>query len=129
MVNPLESLPRGVAEGIGHFNAARFFEAHESLELVWKKTAGPERELYQGIIQAAVGFHHLERRHWHPALLVFRRALPRLLAFSPCWNGIEVARLAWAVETAMLPLERFEEGGPEPPVPGPFPVIAVRGEE
>lgn len=111
-------------EGIRHFNAGRYFEAHEALELVWKTTAGPERELYQGIIQAAVGFYHLKQGHWHPALLVFRRALPRLRAFSPGWEGIEVDRLARGVETAMIPLERFEDGGPEPSVAGPFPKIA-----
>lgn len=42
------------------FNEGRYFEAHEAWELLWRRTAaGPEREVYQGIIQVAAACHHL----------------------------------------------------------------------
>lgn len=44
------------------FNEGRFFEAHEAWELLWRWTpAGPEREVYHGLIQLAAACHHLAR--------------------------------------------------------------------
>ena len=49
-------------EGLIFFNAGQYFEAHEVWEDVWRSTAkGPLRNFYQGLIQAAVGLHHLHR--------------------------------------------------------------------
>jgi predicted metal-dependent hydrolase len=47
--------------GLIFFNQGLYFEAHEAWEDLWKVTAPPLRTLYQGLIQAAVGLHHLER--------------------------------------------------------------------
>jgi predicted metal-dependent hydrolase len=44
--------------GITLFNRARFFEAHEALEDVWRAAPAPEKKFWQGLIQVAVGFHH-----------------------------------------------------------------------
>ena len=50
-------------EGIRKFNAYRFFEAHEAWEELWHRTPdpGPEREIYQGLIQLAAAGHHFMR--------------------------------------------------------------------
>jgi len=48
-----------LADGINFFNAGRYFEAHEAWEDLWRITRGPLRLFYQGLIQAAVGMHHL----------------------------------------------------------------------
>ncbi len=47
--------------GIIFFNAGRYFEAHEAWEDLWRATRGPLRLFYQGLVQAAVGMHHLGR--------------------------------------------------------------------
>ena len=41
-------------------NHGLFFETHELLEPAWFKAAEPARTALQGLIQVAVGFHHLE---------------------------------------------------------------------
>ena len=41
-------------------NQGLFFEVHELLEPGWFRAAEPERTALQGLIQVAVGFHHLE---------------------------------------------------------------------
>jgi DUF309 family protein family protein len=41
-------------------NHGLFFEVHELLEPVWFRAADPTRTALQGLIQIAVGFHHLE---------------------------------------------------------------------
>jgi hypothetical protein len=41
------------------FDGRLYFEVHELLEPYWLRAAGLERETLQGLIQVAVGFHHL----------------------------------------------------------------------
>ena len=50
-----------LSEGINFFNSGHYFEAHERWEDLWRITRGPLRLFYQGLIQAAVGLHHLSR--------------------------------------------------------------------
>jgi hypothetical protein len=48
------------ARGASHFDAGRFFDAHEVWEERWLVlTDGPDRILLQGLIQIAAGFHKL----------------------------------------------------------------------
>jgi uncharacterized protein len=48
-------------EGIEHFNAGRYFDAHEVWEEVWLRASGDTKLFYQMLIQAAVALHHYER--------------------------------------------------------------------
>lgn len=41
------------------FDARLYFEVHEQLEPYWMRAEGIDRESLQGLIQVAVGFHHL----------------------------------------------------------------------
>lgn len=50
-----------ITEGIAHFNARRFFEAHEALEALWLKEQGEEKLFLHGLIQVAAAFHHYLR--------------------------------------------------------------------
>ncbi len=79
--NPLDSLdpaPRRPAPGsegfldaataqglfdraVEHWNAGRFFEAHEDWETLWNDADGLKREWLQGLIQFAAGFVHVQR--------------------------------------------------------------------
>lgn len=49
--------PRYLA-GITLFNRGDYFEAHEVWESVWMSQSGPDKQFYQGLIQAAVGLCH-----------------------------------------------------------------------
>jgi hypothetical protein len=53
--------PSHYLEGIEHFNAGRYFDAHEVWEEVWLRSSGDTKLFYQMLIQAAVGLHHYER--------------------------------------------------------------------
>jgi uncharacterized protein len=48
-------------QGIEHFNAERYFDAHEVWEEIWLQSSGDTKLFYQMLIQAAVGLHHYER--------------------------------------------------------------------
>lgn len=44
-------------EGCRRFDAGRYFEAHEVWEDAWRVEGGEVRQLLQGLIQVAAGFH------------------------------------------------------------------------
>jgi len=46
------------ARGLALFNEAKFFEAHEVLEDVWRAAPANEKKFLQGVVQIAVAFHH-----------------------------------------------------------------------
>ena len=78
---------------IEQFNAGEFFEQHETLELLWRATAAPVRDLYHGILQVGVGFHHWRRGNFHGASVLLEEGLARLEPFAPSCQTIDVARL------------------------------------
>jgi len=80
-------------EGINFFNAGRYFEAHETWEDLWRETEGPCRLFYQGLIQAAVGLHHLSQGNREGARGQLRKSLGKLEPYPPDCCGINNARL------------------------------------
>ncbi|HLF84403.1 MAG TPA: DUF309 domain-containing protein [Blastocatellia bacterium] len=52
--------PSHYLEGIEHFNAGRYFDAHEVWEEIWLRSSGQTKQFYQMLIQAAVGLYHYE---------------------------------------------------------------------
>lgn len=53
--------PDHYLQGIEHFNAGQFFDAHEVWEEIWLRSSGDTKLFYQMLIQAAVGLYHYER--------------------------------------------------------------------
>ena len=65
------------------FNRQLFFEAHEVLEKLWlAERGGPEADFFQGLIQLAAAFVHLQKGRPGPAAALLRRAQARLHRFS-----------------------------------------------
>jgi predicted metal-dependent hydrolase len=71
-------MPTLLEEGIIFFNAGRYFEAHEAWEDIWRPTRGPLRLFYQGLVQAAVGLHHLSRGNHNGAAAQLTKSLSKL---------------------------------------------------
>jgi len=76
-------------EGIQLFNHARFFEAHEVLEGLWRETTGSSKDFYKGLIQAAVAFHHWSRGNQAGAQTLVRSATRYLKRYPPVYRGVE----------------------------------------
>ena len=77
-------------EGIRHFNAREFFEAHEVWEDVWRDEQGPARQYYQGLIQVAVCLHHFGNRNAHGARRLYHSSRGYLEAYRPHYLGVQV---------------------------------------
>jgi len=72
-------------------DSGRPFHAHEVLEAAWKAAPEPERDLWQGLAQLAVGLTHARRGNARGAITLLRRGSSRLDGYagtSP--HGIDV---------------------------------------
>lgn len=76
------------------------FHAHEVLEASWKSAPEPERDLWQGLAQLAVGLTHLLRGNPRGATTLLQRARRRLALYADAPPyGIDVAGLVrWCDE-------------------------------
>jgi predicted metal-dependent hydrolase len=92
-------------EGINFFNSGRYFEAHEVWEDLWRETAGELRVFYQGLIQTAVGLHHLCRGNMVGARAQLTKALPKLDERSGRATAIDVVSLRRALRKVLDALD------------------------
>lgn len=87
-----------LAEAQDYLDHEMPFHAHEVLEEQWKSAPDPERALWQGLAQLAVGLTHQRRGNTRGAASVASRgadAIERYVGIAP--HGIDVAGLvAWA---------------------------------
>ncbi len=88
-----EPLPASVLRGIEEFNSGKYFEQHETLELVWRAELRPIRDLYRGVLQVGVACLQVERGNAAGALKLIDRATRWLQPFRPACQSIDVERL------------------------------------
>jgi predicted metal-dependent hydrolase len=79
-----------LAKGIAEFNAGLFFECHDTLEELWSGVRGPARDFFQGLIQVAVAYYHLDNGNAAGASSMMRRAIKRLEKYPPRYAGFDV---------------------------------------
>lgn len=112
--------PRGVPGEIWRaavlFNAGLFFECHEYLEDFWRAAGEPERTFYHGLVQAAAGCYHLEKRNLHGARTLLGKALEKLRPYAPAYLAIDVAVLLAGLAGLLTSLGAAPPG-PPPPLP------------
>ena len=83
---------RAVVDYCACFNAGAFYEAHEVLELIWlPRRRTTEGELWQGLIQLAAGFVHVQKGRKGPALSLLRTSLGRLRGWKGEVEGLDLA--------------------------------------
>jgi hypothetical protein len=105
-----ERAPEGVvptpdaslAEAQALLDAGRPFHAHEVLEDAWKSAPEPERELWRGLAQLAVGLTHALRGNARGAATLLERGAGNIRGYTAAPpHGIDVAGLVrWAEAAA-----------------------------
>ncbi|RMH16889.1 MAG: DUF309 domain-containing protein [Acidobacteria bacterium] len=84
--------------GLELFDAGRYFECHEAFEEIWRSTTPEPRDLFQGLIQVAVGLHHWHaRRRPDVARRVLAKGRRRLAPLAPACRGLDLHDLLAAV--------------------------------
>ena len=76
-VTPAEA----VSLGGGLLAEGRPFHAHEVFEAAWKTAPEPERELWRGLAQIAVGLTHARRGNARGAVALLRRGAERVAGY------------------------------------------------
>jgi predicted metal-dependent hydrolase len=79
--------------GISLFNNAKFFDAHEVLEDVWRAAPPDNKKFLQGVVQVAVAFHHYSTGNRVGMRGVLERAIKNLAEPPGSFGQIELAGL------------------------------------
>ena len=109
-------------EGIDHFNARRFWEAHEAWETLWLEAESDLDQYLQGLIQIAAAYHHIQRGTYRGAPRLFAAALKRLEPFPLLCCGLDRTE----VDAAARRHWKWLESGPEGPLDGSeYPGLSV----
>jgi len=73
------------------FNRQIYYEAHDVLEEVWLPIRGqPQAKFYQGLIQMAGAFVHLQKNRLGPAARLFALALKNFEPYPNRHHGIDL---------------------------------------
>ncbi len=85
---------KAIMRAVQLFNDERYWEAHESLEYVWKNAAGMEKELLNGIILVAAAFVHDQKDERDVCISILHRAKRKLEGTADkFYYGIDIMRM------------------------------------
>lgn len=73
-----------------YFNDEKYWECHEVLEGVWKKSFEGEKDLVQGIILVAAALVHYQKNENDICLSIMQRAMEKLSSSSGMYHDIDV---------------------------------------
>lgn len=98
--------------GIEHFNAGRFFPAHEAWESAWKQARGTgDEEFFKGLSQLGAGYVHYRRGNPHGAHTLLRRGVGRVRAYGSPYRGIDVEAVTVAASAHAEVIRAAEAAG------------------
>jgi hypothetical protein len=101
-ITPAEAAELGarlLAEG-------RPFHAHEVFEAAWKSVPGPDRELWRGLAQVAVGLTHARRGNTSGAVALLRRGAGHVAQFAGSSREVDAGYAAAQATDLALRIER-----------------------
>lgn len=102
VISPAEAADLGgrlLAEG-------RPFHAHEVFEAAWKSIPGPERELWRGLAQIAVGLTHARRGNAAGAVALLRRGAGHVAGFTGASAEVDAGYVAGQASDLSRRIER-----------------------
>lgn len=113
---PLDWIQGELAAGLRCYRNQEFFEAHESWEAVWLRSAEPEKTFLQALIQTTAAFHHFQRKNFIGAASLLRNALRRLESYPAEYGGVAIEPLRQSI---CAWLEFFARNEPNAELPFP----------
>jgi hypothetical protein len=114
--DPDPSLGAALDQAADLFDAGLYFEVHELLEPYWMRAEGREREILQGLIQVAAGFHHLANGNLKGARSLLDEGSAKLLGRA--LEGLAVGPFALAVRERLDAIVRNGEAVARSAMPG-----------
>ncbi len=86
------------SRGVDLFNAKEFFDCHDAFEELWMEERGERRLFLQGLIQAAVGCHHLSNGNTSGAISQYTKSLDKLMKYSDDYMGLDIGTFRKEIE-------------------------------
>lgn len=100
------TIPQAFYAGIEQLNNHQFYDCHDTLEALWFEAMEPEKSLYQGILQIAVGCYHLENHNLRGATILVGEGLRRLRQSEELdYAGFDLANF---IEQGAVLLEKLQ---------------------
>jgi 8-oxo-dGTP pyrophosphatase MutT (NUDIX family) len=90
----------GLRLGLAQIDRGEYFEAHESLEDVWRAAEPAEKDFFQGLVHVAVAWYQAGRGNRVGCERQLEKAVRRLTPYAPEHRGVGVAYLLQSVEYA-----------------------------
>jgi 8-oxo-dGTP pyrophosphatase MutT (NUDIX family) len=90
----------GLARGLEQIASGEYFEAHETLEDVWRAAESAEKDFFQGLVHVAVAWYQAGRGNRVGCERQLEKAARRLGPFAPEHRGVAVEFLLLSVEHA-----------------------------
>jgi 8-oxo-dGTP pyrophosphatase MutT (NUDIX family) len=90
----------GLALGLAQIERGEYFEAHETLEDVWRAAEPAEKDFYQGLVHVAVAWYQAGRGNRVGCERQLEKAARRLTPFAPEHRRVAVASLLTSIEHA-----------------------------
>ncbi|MFI5265098.1 MAG: DUF309 domain-containing protein [Candidatus Kapaibacterium sp.] len=84
--------------GVELFNNKEFFDCHDAFEELWMEERGERRLFLQGLIQAAVGCHHLSNGNTSGAISQYMKSLDKLKKFPDDYLGLDMRSFRKEIE-------------------------------
>ncbi len=120
----LSLYPAQYLEGIDHFNAGRYFDAHEVWEEIWLRSTGETKLFYQMLIQAAVALHHYERGNMRGARGMHANVIEKLRKLPAVFMSLDLASFAREFNARLPELtDNYNNDGTVPTSDAPRPQI------
>ena len=102
----MESDNRFIA-GLRLFNEGKYHESHDVLEELWSETKGEYKELYQGIIKAAVALYLVKENRLPGAYKLYKGSIGLFGKYRSNKLMLNVEKLIENMKTYFLPLENW----------------------
>lgn len=96
------------------FNRGEFYACHDTLEALWMEAVDPERRFYQGLLQTAVAYYHLQNGNRRGCMILLGEANRKLADFLPTYAGWDVQALWQANQGILRHLSQLQ---PQDPLP------------
>jgi len=105
-----DDVDRALTRAAALFDAARYHDAHEVLDVAWERATGRDGDFLKGLIQACIALHHYQAGNLDGARKLYSGHRTYLAPYLPVYRGIDVAALLMAMQTTLLPVVRARAG-------------------
>ncbi|MDE2801860.1 MAG: DUF309 domain-containing protein [Chloroflexota bacterium] len=103
-------LARALRPSLDLLRARRYWDAHESLEDLWREAPYPLRLFHYALIKVAVGLLHIERRNLAAARRQLEQAATYLEPFAPTFVTLDTNRVLTQVRERLAILDAAGTG-------------------